>query len=55
MIDLLDISKNNSKDMERIKVIVFEIKINIKSFIARLLKNKLDKAIKIIGKVFTKY
>lgn len=53
--DLLDIPRNDLKDAEGTKVIVFRIEINTRSFTARLLKDKLDKAIKATGKVLAKH
>lgn len=49
--DLLDVLRNDSKDAQRIAVIVFGIEINISYFTTRLLKEKLDKTIKAIAKV----
>lgn len=43
MINLLDILKNNLKNAKRTKMIVSRIEINIRNFITRLSKNKLDK------------
>lgn len=54
MIDLLDIPKNNSKNVEDTKMVVFGIKINTKSFIARLLNKKPDETIKATSKVLAK-
>lgn len=50
MTDLLGISRNNLKDVEGTQVIVFGIEIGTENFMARLLTDKLAKAIKAIGK-----
>lgn len=52
IIDLLGIPKYESKDEKKIKIIVFRIEINISIFIAKLLVEKLDKAITVIAKIF---
>lgn len=54
VINLLKISRNDLKDIEGILIIVFEIEIDTKNFIARLLNNKLEKTGKAISKVLTK-
>lgn len=53
--NLLGIPKNDSKDTERTKIIIFGIKINKKSLTAKFSKNKLDKVIKAIEKVLAIY
>lgn len=50
---LLDVPQNDSKDAQRIAVIVFGIEINISYFTTRLPKKKLDKTIKAIAKVLS--
>lgn len=42
------------KNAESILVIIFEIKIDTRNFIAKLLNNKLEKAVKADSKVLTK-
>lgn len=54
MTNLLEILKNNFKTAKNILIIVFGINIDIKSFIARLLNHKLQKAIKITSKILAK-
>lgn len=51
LIDILDLLQNNSKDCKRIVIIVFGIEIDISLSIARLLQNKLKKAIGAMSKV----
>lgn len=49
--NVLGILQNNSKNTQRIVVIVFGIEIDISCFIARLSKEKLEKTTKAIAKV----
>lgn len=49
--DLLCIPWNNSKDIQRIAVIVFDIEIDTSCFTPRLFKDKLEKAIKASAKI----
>lgn len=51
VIDLLSIPKNNLKNTRSTEVLVFEIEIDIESFIARLPTKNLDKAIKAKSKI----
>lgn len=46
--------RNNLKNVEKMQVIVFGIEIDTKSFIAKLLDKKLEKAVKTISKVLFK-
>lgn len=54
VVNLLGISRNDLKDIESILIIVFEIEIDTKNFIARILNNKLEKAGRAISKVLIK-
>lgn len=51
VINLLGISRNDLKDIEDTLIIVFGIKIDTKSFIARFPVDKLEKAIKTTRKI----
>lgn len=53
LMDLLGVSRNNSKDVQRIVVVVFGIKVDTSYFIACLPKEKLDKATRAITKVLS--
>ena len=54
VINLLEIPRNNSKDIERTQVIVFGIEIDTENFTAKLPTDKLAKAIKATGKTLAK-
>lgn len=54
MINLLKITKNNSKNSKKMQIIIFEIEIDTKNFIAKLPNQKLEKAVKAISKVLAK-
>ena len=52
--NLLEILRNNSKNVKRIQVIVFRMEIDTKSFTAKLLDEKCKKAVKTTNKVLGK-
>lgn len=54
MTNLLEISKNNLKNVKSTYIIVLQIEIDTKSFTARLLNDKLEKTVKATSKVLSK-
>lgn len=54
MTNLLEIIKNNSKNWKKMQIIIFEIEIDTKNFIAKLSNKKLEKTVKTISKVLAK-
>lgn len=54
IINLSKILRDNLKNVQDILVIIFEIEINIKNLIARLLNDKLEKTVKANSKFLTK-
>lgn len=48
---MLRIPRNEFKDVKKTQITVFEIKINMLTFIARLLAKKLNKTVKVIIKI----
>lgn len=54
MTNLLEIPKNNSKDSEKIQIIIFKIKIGTRKFTVKLLEKKLEKIVKVTSKVLAK-
>lgn len=54
VIDLLEILKNDTKDAEKMQVIVFRIEIDTRKFTAKLIDKKVEKAVKAISKILAK-
>ena len=54
MTNLLENTKNNSKNLKKMQIIVFKIEIDTKNFIAKLLNKKLEKIVKTISKILIK-
>lgn len=54
VIDILKISKNVLKAVEKTQIKVFRIEIDTKNFTTKLLDEKLEKAVKATGKVLAK-
>lgn len=51
---MLEILRNIPKNIKNIQIIVFKIETHIRSFIAKLLNNKLEKTVRINIKILTK-
>lgn len=54
LIDLIIILRNDPKDCKKTIIKVFGIKVDISNFLARLLKEKIDKAVKATKKILKK-